>query len=177
MRAPGELNAFGLAKCGLKRLGHFVEITLRGPDFVTVFRRRHVLGTRFECCVEHCVGIARLDRIGDLAEAVERVTDCARCADVAAVFRYRCLDVGRGAIAVVGQGFDDERDAAGAKAFVADFLIIRAVALGRIIDRPFDIVFGHAARARRDYGRAEACVHRRIGQAGFCRNSDFAAEL
>jgi hypothetical protein len=70
------------------------------------------------------------------------MADCAGRTDVTAVFRDCRLDVGRGAVAVVRQGFDDEADAAGAETFITDFLIIRAVALRRVVDRAFDIVLG-----------------------------------
>src|SRR3546814_16101892 len=73
--------------------------------------------------------------VADEAEPVETVADAARGAEVAAILAERGADVGRGAVAVVGRCLDDQRDAAGAIALVADLLVIIAFAARRLVDR------------------------------------------
>ena len=87
-------------------------------------------------------------------------------------------DVGGGAVAVVGQRLDDQRDAARAEALVADFLII----LGVAAPTPCRSTAGYcpwastAALAAMTAARSRAFMSG-IGQAHLGRDGDFAAEL
>ena len=76
------------------------------------------------------VGVGGVGGVADLADAVELEADAAGLAERAAELGERGADVGRGAVAVVGQGLDDHRDAAGAVALVADLLVGLALAAG-----------------------------------------------
>ena len=68
-------------------------------------------------------------------------------------------DLGRGAVGVVGERFDDHRDAAGTVAFVRDFLVRGAFELtGAALDGALDVVLGHVVRLRLGHRRAEARV-------------------
>ena len=82
-----------------------------------------------------------------------------------------------GAIAVVGQRFDDERGAAGAVTFVAHFFDVLGIAARRLFDRALDIVLRHVFFARGHDRRAQPCVERRVRQALLGRHRDFAGEL
>src|SRR5581483_945050 len=82
-----------------------------------------------------------------------------------------------GAVAVVGQGLDDDGDAAGAAAFIADLVIILGIAADRFLDGALDIVLGHGFRLGGDDGRAQAGIVGRVGHAGFGRHGDFARQL
>ncbi|MCY1172893.1 hypothetical protein D9M73_130370 [compost metagenome] len=144
---------------------------------MALLARLHVLGTGLKRCLEHLFGIARGRRIGDQAHPVERMADRARCAEVAAILGHAGAHVGGGAVAVVGERLDDQRNAAGAEAFVADFLVILGVALRRLVDRALDIVLGHRLRLGGVDRHAQARVHVRIGQAHLGGDGDFAAEL
>src|SRR3546814_9236578 len=101
---------------------------------------------------------------------VETVADAARGAEVAAILAERGADVGRGAVAVVGQCLDDQRDAAGAIALVADLLVIIAFAARRLVDRALDIVLGHRLRLgrRSEEHTSELQSLMRISYAVFC---------
>jgi hypothetical protein len=98
-------------------------------------------------------------------------------AEIAAILRYRGAHIGGGAVAIVGQRLDDQRDAARAEALVADLFVILAVALARLVDRALDIVLGHRLRLGRGDRGAQARVHVGIGQAHLRGDGDFAAEL
>src|SRR3546814_14996720 len=89
------------------------ERFLRGPDLVAILARRDVLGPCFQRGFEQRVGVARARRIGDEAHPIEAVADRARRAEIAAVLRHRGAHVGDGAVAVVGQRLDDQRNAPG----------------------------------------------------------------
>ena len=71
--------------------------------------------------------------------------------------------------------FDHHGYAAGRITFVGDFVELFAVlALARAaFDRAFDIVIGHALRARRQDRTAQTGIGTRIAAAGFCREGDF----
>ena len=94
---------------------------------------------------------------------LEAVADAAAGAEIAAVLGKDRADVGRGAVAVVGQRLDDQRDAGRAEALVADFLVILGVAARRLVDRALDIVLGHRLRLggeHRRRGAARSCPDR-----------------
>src|SRR3546814_5895354 len=74
-RAPGQLDAFGLAQFGLDRLGDLVQAVDAGPDVVAVLGRFDIVGAGVERRLEHRVGVARTRRIGDQADPVEAVAD------------------------------------------------------------------------------------------------------
>ena len=58
--------------------------------------------------------------------------------------------LGDHAVAVVGQHVGDDRDAAGAVAFVDHFLELAAAELaGALLDRAIDVVVGHRLRRAR----------------------------
>ncbi len=83
-----------------------------------------------------------------------------------------------GAVAVVGQRLDDDRDAARAVALVADLLVVGVVvAAGGALDRALDVVLGHVGRARGAIAarRRGLCVGIRHALAR--GNGDLAAEL
>jgi hypothetical protein len=101
----------------------------------------------------------------------------ARRAEVAAVLAERRAHIRRGAVAVVGQRLDDDRDAAGAIALIAHFLVILRVALRCLVDRALDIVLGHGLCLGGVDREAQARVHVRIGHPHLRRDGDFAAEL
>src|SRR3546814_9281865 len=130
----------------------------------SILARRDVLGPCFQRGFEQRVGVARARRIGDEAHPIEAVADRARRAEIAAVLRHRGAHVGDGAVAVVGQRLDDQRNAAGAEAFVADFLVILAVALRCLVDRALDIVI------RSEEHTSELQSLMSISDAVFCLN-------
>src|SRR3546814_11211692 len=70
-RAPGQLDAFGLAQFGLDRLGDLVQAVDPGPDVVAVLGRFANVGAGVERRLEHSVGAARTRRIGDYNGADE----------------------------------------------------------------------------------------------------------
>ena len=85
----------------------------------------------------------------------------------------------RRAVAVVGQGLDDQRAAAGAIAFVTDFLVIGGI-LGagqRGLDRAIDAVARHVVLARIDNRGAQAGIMLRVGRSQFTGNCNFAPQL
>ncbi len=136
-----------------------------------------ILGTRFERGFEHLLVATGGRRIADQAEPVEAVADRIGRAEIAAILRESEAYVGRGAVAVVGQRLDDQRNAARTEALVADFLIGIRVAARRLVDRAFDIILGQAFLACGDHRRTQARIHVGIGHAGAGRDRDFARKL
>ena len=75
-------------------------------------------------------------------------------------------DVGRGPVAIVGRGLDQDRHAARAVALVDDLLVLVGVAAaGRLLDRALDVFGRHVDRARLVHGQAEPVVGIRVAAA------------
>src|SRR5206468_1637548 len=115
----------------LERSGDLVEAVDAGPDAVTLVVGLDVLGAGLDRRFQHLVGIPGTDWIFDQAEPLEAVADASARAQIAAVLGEDRADVGRGAVAVVGERLDDDRHSAGAEALVADLLVISSVAARR----------------------------------------------
>ena len=123
------------------------EVVGRADDLVAVVRRAAILGAGLARRLEHRVGVRRLGRIADLADAIELEGDAAGLAERAAELGERGADVSGGAVAIVGQGLDDQGDAARAVALVAHLLVaLVLVARPRLIARSM-LSFGSWRRA------------------------------
>src|SRR5690606_27642593 len=75
------------------------------------------------------------------------------------------------------QGFHDQRGAAGAETFVADFLVVLDIAALRLLDGPLDVVAGHLRGLGRADGGAQARVMLRVGRAQLGGNGNFAGQF
>ena len=95
---------------------------------------------------------------------VEHEGDGAGLGQVAAALGEGRAHFACGAVTIIGQDFDNHRDAAGSVPFVADLLVTVAFAADGFLDRALDIVLGHVLGARRDDRRPQPRIHRRIGQ-------------
>src|SRR5204862_6117653 len=100
-----------------------------------VFVALDIVGAGIDRGFEHLLFVAGGGRIFDQAHPVEAMADAAAGAEVAAIFGEDGADVGGGAVAVVAERFDDDRNAAGTKTLVADLFIILGVAGRRLVDR------------------------------------------
>src|SRR5690606_37764468 len=97
-----------------------------------------VLGAGLDGGLHDLILGAGLGRIDDLADAVPHEGDRVQLAQLAAILGEGGADVGAGAVAVVGQHLDDDADAAGAAALVADLLHGIDVAARGLVDGPLD---------------------------------------
>ncbi len=137
----------------------------------------HVVGAGVDRRFQHGVGGGHRRVEFDNAEAIEHERHRAGLGEVAAGLGEVGADVGGGAVAVVGQRLDDDGDAAGAIALVADLVIVLAVIAGGLLDGALDIVLGHVFGARCDHSGPQPRIHRRVGGAELGRDGDFAREL
>ena len=137
----------------------------------------HVVGACLDRGVEHLVGGAGFGLVDDLADVIEHERDGAgfaeRTAGAGEVGAHRA----RRAVLVVGQRLDDDGDATGAVALVADLVIVLAVGAGRLLDGAVDVILRHVFRARILDGEAQAGVHLGIRQAELRGDGDFARQL
>jgi hypothetical protein len=84
-------------------------------------------------------------------------------------------DFADGAIAIVGDALDKERDAAGAVTFVGDFFELLPFEFARaLFDRAVDIIGGHIGGFARIHGGAQARVGFDAGAAQARGDIDFA---
>ena len=90
---------------------------------MAVLARRHVVGAGVDRGFQHGVGGGDLGVVFDDADMVEHEGHRAGLGEVAAGLGEIGAHVGGGAVAVVGQHLDDDGDAAGAIALVADLVI------------------------------------------------------
>ena len=82
-------------------------------------------------------------------------------------------DLGRGALAVIGQRLDDDGDAAGAVALVGDGLVVvRVAGAERLVDGALDVVVGHIVRLGLGDDGGEAGVIRRVAAAALLDGDD-----
>ena len=87
-------------------------------------------------------------------------------------------DLGRGPVAVVGLGLDEDRHAARAVALVDDLLeLLGLAAAGRLVDRPLDVVGRHVDRARLLDGEPQPVVGVGVTAALPGRHADLARDL
>src|SRR5690348_8129327 len=115
-RLPRQLGALAFAEHRLERAGDLVEAVDAGPDAVAVLIAFDIFGAGLDRGFEDLVGVPRARRIFDEAEALEPVADAATGAQIAAVLGECGAHVGGGAVAVVGQRLDDDRDSRRAEA-------------------------------------------------------------
>ena len=169
----------GLDAGGFEGLGNGVEGGRFARDFDgAVFVGDDVVGAGFKGDLHH--GVFGRDAGGEdeLADVLEHEGDGAFRAEVAAVLRERVADVGDRADAVVGRAVDDERSAADAVAFVADFFVGDAFELAGALENGVgDGVLGHVAAAGLDQGEAETGVGLRIAAAHAGGHDDFTNQL
>ena len=163
LRLPGERGLARLAELRFQSLRDIAQQLAGGVDLVTVLARHHVLGARLDRGLEHSIGIRHLGVELDYADVIEHERHRAGFGEVATrLGEARAHFAGR-AVLVVGQHFDDHRDAARPVALVADLVVALGIAAGRLLDGAVDIVLRHALRPRRENRGAQARVHCRIG--------------
>ena len=87
-------------------------------------------------------------------------------------------DIGRGTVAVIGHGRNDDRNAARRIAFVLNLFVIDVAQFARRLgDGALDVFVGHiAGLGLRDYV-AELAVDGRVAAAVAHRDGDFTADL
>ncbi len=113
----------------------------------------------------------------DHALALELPRDRARLGERAAVAREDVLDLGAGAVAVVGEHLHVHRDAVRGVALVGDLLVGDAFELaGAALDRPLDVVLRHRGVARLLHHRAQRGVRLDVAAAVARRDLDLAGE-
>ncbi len=103
---------------------------------------------------------------GDDTFLGEHPGDCSLGSEVAAVLREGVADFADGAVFVVGEDFDDERDATRAVALIGDLLVGDAFELaGAALDGALDVVGWHVLCFGGGDGSAETGVAVRIATA------------
>ena len=104
----------------------------RGVDLVAVLARHHVLGAGLDRGLQHLVGVRDLGVELDHADMVEHERHRAGLGEVAAGLGEGRAHVAGGAVLVVGQHLDDDRDAARPIALVAHLVVVLGVAALRL---------------------------------------------
>src|SRR5205085_12330028 len=100
-----------------------------------------IAGAGLDRRFEHLIGAAGARRVGNLADMIEQKTDAVGLAKGAAGLCKGGAHLAGGAVAVIGQRFDDDRDAARPVAFVPHlFISLAALAAGAALDRAPDRV-------------------------------------
>jgi len=144
---------------------------------VTVFIGHDVFCTGFDRRFHDLVGIADSSLVGDLADMVEGEgyrTGFAEC--TTGLGEGRADDRGR-TVAVVGQRLDDDGNAAGTIALVADRVIGLGIGTGGLLDCALDVVLRHRLCLGVLHSEAKCRIHRGVRQTGLCSHRDFAREL
>jgi len=183
----GEVTDFrsgDVPASGFERFGDVIEILDLGDEaraFVAFgnflgFERLDFLSSGFDR-IAFGVAVRISVRAFNHAEMVEEKGDAARIAERASL--ENAADVGSGAVAVVGEAFDHERDFVGREAFVGDEFVVNFFVgeTSTLFDGAFDGVSGHGTLARFLDGGGKACVQVGIGAAHFGGDHDFTDEF
>ncbi|CAG9237355.1 hypothetical protein PSP6_740025 [Paraburkholderia tropica] len=177
LRLHRDFGHFGLEARGFQRVLDLLEVVRRADHFDTAVVVRHdVVGARFERGVHQLV-FGRARREHELADVIEHERHRAVRAHVAAELRECVAHFRDRAGAVVGHGVDDDRRAADAVAFVADFFVVRAVdATHAALDRAVDVVLGHVRVIGLVDGQTQTRVRVDFAPAHARRHLDFLDE-
>ena len=109
---------------------------------------------------------------------IEQKTDAVGLAKGAAGLCKGSAHLAGGAVAVIGQGLDDDRDAARPVTLVPHlFISLAALAAGAALDSPLDRVLWHVGLPRREHRCAQPRIGVRIGQPGARRRRQFPDDL
>ena len=144
---------------------------------MSVVARSHIFGAGLDRGIQHGVGTRHLGVELHHADVIEHERHRAGLGQMAAMLGEGGAHLAGGAVAVVGQHLDNDRDAAGTVTFVADFVIAFGVAALRLLDGAIDIVLRHVLGARCKHSCAQPRVHRGVRQAKLGGHRDFAREL
>src|SRR5690606_18899366 len=169
---------FGFQAGGLECIAHRSIIARGADDFDHAFLvGGDVLGAGLQGGFhDRVLGRARGEH--ELAAMLEHEGDRPFLAQVAAVLGKRMAHLGHGAGAVVGHAVDDDRRAADAIAFVADFLVVVAVgAASAALDGALDVVLGHVGVGGLVPGHGQARVAVGVRAAGARRDGDLADDF
>src|SRR5439155_15507455 len=177
-RAPAEPCRSGGPETLLQRVAHAVEILRRRDHDMPVCIALDIASPGLDRRFEHLVSAGRSGRVGDLADMVEHEADAARLAEGAGCLGEGGAHLAGGAVAVIGQGLDDDRHPARPIALVAHFFIgIPALAAGAALNRALDGVLRHVGLARRQHSGAQPRVGVGVGQARTRRGGQFPDDL
>src|SRR5690606_517082 len=174
---PAKLHILRLTQRYFERACHFVQRFHFGPDDMPVVTAFDIVGAGLDRRFENLFLVAGGRRVFDHALALEPVGDRAFGSKIAAILGECGAYVGGGAVAIVGQRFDDQGDAAGAIALIAHFLVILAAGSSGLVDRALDIVLRHRLGLGVVDRQAQARVHVWIGRAHLGGHGYLAAEL
>jgi len=143
-----------------------------------VSRLPNVVRTRLERDLHDTVlvEVPPLDR--DEAALLEHPPDRARGAEVAAILLDQAADVGDGAVPVIRQCVDQDRDAARAVSLVGHLVVRDAFEIARaLLDGAVDVVGRHAVLARRQHRGPETRIGVDVAAAETRGNGDLLDQL
>src|SRR4029079_4630692 len=98
-------------------------------------------------------------------------------AEIASGLREVGANIGSGAVPVIGERFNNDRDAAGTITLVANLVVVLAFAAARFFHRALDRVFRHVFLPGGNDRGAQPRVHAGIGLAHFGGDRDFPRQL
>ena len=154
-----------------------VEVRRAGVDLDEAVAHADVFSAGVDGDEGDLVGVRVFGFEADEALVVELPGDAAGLAEGAAAAGERGAELGDGAVAVVGEGLDEDGDAARAVALERDLLeSVRVAAAGAALDRALDGVGGHVLVAGLVDGEAEAGVHGGVAAAFARGDGDLARE-
>src|SRR5581483_1843329 len=95
------------------------------------------------------------------------------------ILRENAAQLRRGAVAIIGRGFDDDGDASGSVALVNNFFQRGGIAAfaGAALDRALDVVVRHALTARGLDRATQTRIRVGIAAADLGRDCNFFCEL
>ena len=136
-----------------------------------------IVRTGIQSVHHQLVGVFVLQIDDDNALLGEHEADTAHLAEVAAELIEVVAHIGRGTVAVVGQGLDHDRDAAGAVALVGHCFVLGLVAALSALDDALDVIVGYAVGLGLRDQRGQLGVGGGVAAALFNSDRDLTADL
>ena len=173
----GQVVGQDLVALLLQSLDHSGVVLGIGGDLGSVLAGVKVLGTGVQSIHHGLVGVLVLQRDVDDTLLAEQEGHTTHSAQVAAVLVEVVAQVGSGTVAVVGQGLDHDRHAAGAVTLVGDCLVLGLIAALGFLDDALDVIVGHAHALCLGDQVSQLAVGSGVGAAGTDSHADLAADL
>jgi hypothetical protein len=150
-----------------------------GSDNIHLLFRCQILRSGFDGDIEEFFLLDRGPRHRHLPLAVKHIGNAAARREVALIFAENATDLGGCPVLVVRGSLNDDRHAPWPIPFVDNLVKVLGLCsfTGASLDRPLDIVIGHALAPGRLDGAAQTRIPGRIAAPEFRRDTDLLGEL
>ena len=158
-------------------VAHSGEVIGISGDLCSLFACIKVLGTGIQSIHHQLVGVGIFQVNHDHTLLGEHEANAAHLAQVAAKLIKVMAHVGSGTVAVIGQGFDHNGNAAGAVTFIGNCFVLGLIAALGALDDALNVIIRHTVRLSLSNQGCQLGVGSGVAAAFLNGNSDLATDL